>query len=375
MSLLGQMAVVQTTAASTTYKNNQLQAARQVNQIEYQQRVEGLKLEMAQLQVQRERSTLEAQQAQQQNQRSYTQGMYEVMKQRVTAQEQAYAGKEQGMQIQGDTAAQATAQYRDLINAALQLEAQQQQAQNKDAEAQMFTSPFSVTNLANTGSNLQAQLSQFVQNSLLNNQAIGDAEMQTQYADVMAAILQKLGINDSLLTSSMADTNQAGITSQYNQNANNIARQQQLNNNTLQTAQNALNNAATREQQRYQSDDRNLVRLAQAQQSSAPSSSGAVGAGGAIYANNKIGGLTLPNLRLSGVSYQEGMSYDQMPRTQLSASYGQQQTYTSPSSSSTTTQQGAPNRLYIGGGSTAKEELLKMNPNNVIIMPEDVKKK
>lgn len=363
MAGLAQTATVTTTVARTNYTNNQLQAARDVNRIEYEQRVQALGAELTQVQLQRQQAALQAQQQSQANQRSYTQGMYEVLKQRVASQEQAFAGKEQGMQIQAENAAQGTQQYRELLNAALQLEAQQSKAQQEIAQASMFTDPLSITNTNNTADQLRGQVQAFMQNRMMNNQAIGDDQLQTEYTGALAEVLRRLGINDSQLTTNMADQNQANINTQYSQNANQIAQQSALNDRAYSQAESGLNNARNAEYQRYRSDDKNLVRLnsaqQQSQQRSQMSMSGYTYRDGAWYQNQQ----TQPSL----MSSQQALSAPTQGNISYSQPLSTQGLYTPP-------QQQANQRLYIGSGSTAREELLKADPNAVIIMPEDKKK-
>ena len=360
---LARTATTTTIAAQTNYTNNQLQAARDVNRIEYEQRVNSLNAELTQVQLQKQQAAIQAQQQQKQNERSYTQGMYEVLKQRVAAQEQAFAGKEQGMQIQAETANQGTAQYQELLNAAFQLEAQQQQEQQKLQQASMFVDPLGVTNIANQSANLQSQVQAFMQNRMMNNGAIGDEQMQTEYATALSEVLRRLGINDSQLTTNMADQNQGNISQQRNENNMQIQQQQALNNQAFGQAEQSLNAARNQEAMRYQSDDKNLVRLnnaqTQAQSRNNMSLSGYSYRDGAWYSNNTLptlkedttsGGFTTPTLN---TNLQNNNSYFQPALQQQSP---------------------ANKNLYLGNGSSAKETLLAMDKNNVIIMPEDVKK-
>lgn len=362
---LARQATTTTIATRTSYTNNQLQAARDINRIEYEQRVQALGAELTQVQLQRQQAGLQAQQQLQQNERSYTQGMYEVLKQRVASQEQAFAGKEQGMQIQAETANQGTSQYRELLNAAFQLEAQQQQEQQKAAQASMFVDPLGVTNTANLSNNLQSQVQSFMQNRMMNNQVIGDDKLQTEYAGALSEVLRRLGINDSQLTSNMADQNQSNIQTQRNQNQSNINQQQALNNQAFGQAEQSLNAARSQETARYQSDDKNLVRLdgaqRQAESRNSMSLSGYQYRDGGWYQG---GGNPLLDAAAQNMNTPQGGGFVQ-------PSLNFQQSNFNPGG----TQQQANQRLYIGNGSTAKEELLAQNPNNVIVMPEDVKKK
>lgn len=365
---LARQATTTTIATRTSYTNNQLQAARDVGRIEYEQRVAALNAELTQVQLQRQQAGLQAQQQLQQNEQSYTQGMYEVLKQRVAAQEQAYAGKEQGMQIQAETANQGTAQYREILNAALQLEAQQQQEQQKAAQASMFVDPLGVTNTANLSNNLQSQVEAFMQNRMMNNQTIGDDKLQTEYAGALSEVLRRLGINDSQLTSNMADQNQSGIQTQRNQNQMNITQQQALNNQAFGQAEQGLNAALGQEASRYQSDDKNLVRLntaqRQAESRNSMSLSGYQYRDGGWYQG---GGNPLLDAAAQNMNNQQSGGF-----TQPNLSFQQPQ---SNFNMNTAQAQQANSRLYLGNGSSAKETLLAQDPNNVIIMPEDVKQK
>lgn len=360
---LVQTATTTTIAANQSYQSNQLQAARDVNRIEYEQRVQALGAELTQVQLQRQQSMLQAQQQSQQNERSYTQGMYEVLKQRVAAQEQAFAGKEQGMQIQAETANQGTAQYQELLNAAFQLEAQQSQEQQKAAQASMFVDPLSVTSSANQASLLQNQVQAFMQNRMMNNNAIGDEQMQTEYATALSEVLRRLGINDSQLTGNMADQNSMNISQQRNQNAQQIQQQTALNNQAYSSAEQSLNNARGEEYKRFMSDDKNLVRLNGAQQQT----------------------QSRNNMSLSGYSYRDGGWYNDSSTPLLDAARSNINNQSQLPQSSSRLQQGqysgnayqsilrqppktTPN-LYLGNGSSAKEELLKADPNAVIKMP------
>lgn len=362
---LARVATTTTIATNTSYTNNQLQAARDVNRIEYEQRVQALDSELVQVQLQRQQAGLQAQQQLQQNERSYTQGMYEVLKQRVAAQEQAYAGKEQGMQIQAETANQGTSQYRELLNAAFQLEAQQQQEQQKAAQASMFVDPLGVTNTANLSSNLQSQVESFMQNRMMNNQAIGDDKLQTEYATALSEVLRRLGINDSQLTSNMADQNQSNIQTQRNQNQSQINQQQALNNQAFSQAEQGLRDARSQEGVRYQSDDKNLIRLnnaqQQAQQRNNMSLSGYTYQNGAWYQNNQS--PTMPDLNAQGYSGGGNGGFNtNFQQNSFNTNFG-----------GTSQPQQANKNLYLGNGSSAKETLLAQDPKNVIIMPEDVK--
>lgn len=364
---LARQATTTTIATKTSYANNQLQAARDVNRIEYEQRVQQLSGELTQVQLQRQQAQLQAQQQLQQNEQSYTQGMYEVLKQRVASQEQAFAGKEQGMQIQAETANQGTAQYRDLLNAAFQLEAQQQQEQQKAAQASMFVDPLSVTNTANLTSNLQSQVTAFMQNRMMNNQAIGDDNMQSEYATALSEVLRRLGINDSQLTSNMANQNQSSISAQRNANQSQITQQNALNQQAFNAAEQGLNNARTQEYNRFLSDDKNLVRLDSAQKQAESRNS----------------------MSLSGYQYRDGGWYQGGGNPLLDAAAQQmntpsgggfvqpnlnfQQQASSNFSSQQRTQQPNP-RLYLGNGSDAKETLLAMDSRNVIDIPEPPKR-
>lgn len=358
-------ATTTTIATNVSYANNQLQAARDVNRIEYEQRVQALNSELTQVQLQKQQAALQAQQQLQQNERSYAQGMYEVLKQRVAAQEQAFAGKEQGIQIQAETANQGTAQYQELLNAAFQLEAQQQKEQQQAAQASMFVDPLSVTSSANQTSNLQAQVESFMQNRMMNNQVIGDETLQSEYATALSEVLRRLGINDSQLTSNMANQNQNNIQTQRNQNAMQIQQQQALNNQAFGQAEQSLNAARAQETARYQSDDQNLVRLNNAQ----------------TQAQSRN------NMSLSGYTYRDGAWVQGGGNPLLDAAaqqmsnggtYQQSGGFSSPSSSSfyqpqfsfQQPQQANP-KLYLGNGSSARDELLKADPNAVIIMPGD----
>lgn len=362
---LAQIATTTTIATRTSYTANQLQAARDVNRIEYEQRVQALGAELTQVQLQRQQAGLQAQQQLQQNERSYAQGMYEVLKQRVAAQEQAFAGKEQGMQIQAETANQGTAQYRELMNAALTLEAQQNQEQQKMAQASMFVDPLGITNTSNQTAALQNQVQAFMQNQMMNNQAIGDDRLQTEYASALSEVLRRLGINDSQLTTNMADQNAANIGSQYSQNQMGIQQTQALNNQAFGAAEQGLNNARTQEYNRFRSDDKNLVRLNNAQTQSTQRSnmalSGYTYRDGAWYQNSAPSNGFAQGQQALSAPTQGPINYQQPLTTQG--------LYTPPS------QQQANQRLYIGGGSTAREELMKADPKAVIVMPEDVKKR
>lgn len=366
MSYLAQLATTSVVTQRTTYGTNQTQAARDVNRLEYEQRVQGLQAEMVQTRLKQEQAGLEAQRLGQQNQQSYAQGLYQVLQQRVAAQEQAYAGKEQGMQVQGAHAQEATQMYQQMLNQALELEASMQQEQNKAAQASLMTDPLTATNVVNDRANLQSQLQAFIQNRMQQNQGIGEEAIQNEYTNTIADIMRRLGINDSQLTTTMADINESNISKAFNDNNQQIQQQSQLNNQAFNQAVQGLSAAQQQEYQRYRSDDQNITRLAQAQNQQA--------------SNQR---MQMQGYTYDGTAWRQNSSSPWLSsplETQGSSSSSSTSSFNSPTfnsnfggSTQTRTQQPQQQSLWLSNRSElARENIMRADPNAVIIMPEDL---
>lgn len=347
---LAELATISTIATGISYQNNQLQAARDVNKLEYEQRVQQLGTELTNIQLQRQQAQLQVNQQLQQNEKSYTQGMYEVLKQRVAAQEQAYAGREQGMQIEAGTSNEVQQQYKQALDAAFQLQAMQQQEAGKNAQIDMMVDPLTSTNAANRMSNLQNQVQAFVQNRIMNNDVIGDARVQGDYATALSEIMRRIGINDSQLTTNMADQNSANISSQRLANQTQINQQNALNSQAFSQAEQGIRNAQDMEYQRYMSDDKNLMRLDSAKQQAASQQS----------------------MSLSGYTYKDGAWYDTKSSFKPVVMAGGSGTYNTPAPTYNTQQQPygySSNQnsgsSYLGNGDMQYQSL-RSNPNNII---------